>query len=78
MPEAVVGLPDVLVGTTDTESRLGCQGNTPPGRGMTSAWRPALLGHWPGRGGRIGAAVAVHGPAAPSRTGTRPLERWLT
>jgi hypothetical protein len=89
--------------------------NTPPGRGMTSAWRPVLLGHgraWraatagpspstsPSRGrvakgadqnkrGRrpLGlpprqwvapSGVAVHGPTAPSRTGTRPLGRWLT
>ena len=39
------------------------KGNTPPGlRGLTSAWRPALLGHWPGVAGHNGAAVAVDQP----------------
>jgi len=38
------------------------KGNTPPGRGMTSAWRPVLLGHWRGVAGRNGGAVAVDQP----------------
>jgi hypothetical protein len=34
----------------------------PPGRGMTPAWRPALLGHWRGVASHNGAAVAADQP----------------
>ncbi len=38
------------------------KGNTPPGRGMTSAWRPACQVTGRGVAGRNGAAVAVDQP----------------